>query len=215
MKFTKSLKVVLCCLLVLSCGGIFIACGEDKNLLTFDSSMFVIYGGDGYYTYNGQSYIFSVVYGNKEIDVSYSLDKKDFKKDLQLIDTNTYQVYFKVSAEGYKDYVSSEPITVRIVESTLEIKIDDITLNEIPTIEPNYTSTIISVGIAQRDETEINEILNEITYVLKDSQGQEIEFADVEPNTIYTIEGILPDISENLDKNYNISLINGTFSVIA
>lgn len=102
----KKLKVALCSVLLLCCGVFLVACASQP--LEFDSSKFIVSKQE--VIYDGNAHVFDVAYQDLDIDVTYSLDGTTFKtaEELNLVDPGVYQVYYKVTLEGYKDYVSSQ-----------------------------------------------------------------------------------------------------------
>lgn len=103
----KKLKITICAMLLLFSGVVFAACGNTDNRISFDAAKFNV--GNVEYFYDGDDHIFSVTYENLDLDVKYSLDGETFKtgEELNLTDAGTYKVYYKVSSDGYKDYVSN------------------------------------------------------------------------------------------------------------
>ncbi len=209
MKIIKSLKVVLCTLLILCSMVVFSACKDDDNRLTFNDSLFVVNGADGVYTYDGESHIFTIAYEDKNINVTYSLTKDNFVKDLGLVDSGVYNVYYKVSLEGYKDYISNDPLTVTIDKRDAILNVDDVSISIDSSEEPMYTVTVSEGSVVEKDITDFETILSNINYTLMNGD-EAISFEDTTIDVEYTIVGELPEINEGITKNYNINLYNGT-----
>lgn len=130
----KNLKVVMCALLVLCSGFIFAACGDDNDK-DFDVSKITV-GENTHFTYDGKSHVLEVSYAdtNLDIDVEFAVsaeedagvDKDDFDDEINLVDAGTYHVYYKLSADGYKDYISKMSTMLTITPKTIDINIYDL-----------------------------------------------------------------------------------------
>ncbi len=122
----KKLKVLVCALFVLCGGLIFCACGKSE----FDSSKITL--GDTQFVYNGESRAFLVDYEDARVDVTYSFSKDEdsFKsiKSLDVTNVGTYELYYKLSAKGFKDYISSKPVTVVINKADFVVDLKDYNL---------------------------------------------------------------------------------------
>ena len=124
------MKKILCSLLVLCSCFVLAACTpiEGAENIDFDASKFNIKATE--FVYDGNSHVFQVEYENENLDVQYSIDKTNFftAEKLGLVGNATtaenYFVYFKVLADGYNEYVSIDPIVVRIVPNVVELKIN-------------------------------------------------------------------------------------------
>ena len=124
------MKKIFCSLLILCSCFVLAACApiEGAENINFDSSKFEI--GETEFVYDGNSHIFPVEYEDVNIDVQFSIDKTNFfnAEDLSFVGKATtaenYFVYFKVSADGFKEYVSEDPVVVRIVPKAVELKIN-------------------------------------------------------------------------------------------
>ena len=129
----KKLKIAMCALLVLCSGFIFAACGDtDKN---FDVSKIKV-GETTQFTYDGKSHIIEVDYNDSDLDVdveyavtnssSAKVDKDDFDDEINLKNAGTYYVYYKLSADGYNDYISNESTKLTILPKSINISINDV-----------------------------------------------------------------------------------------
>lgn len=81
-------------------------CGEKD----FDKNKIKITGTE--YVYDGNSHICEIIYEDSEVnpEITYSLDGSNYVAKAKIDTksaTNEYPIYFKLSAEGYKDYISS------------------------------------------------------------------------------------------------------------
>ena len=118
-------KVLVCALFVLCGGLIFTACGEKQD---FDVSKINV-GRIDEFIYDGSNHAVQVNYEGANANVTYALEenKNVFLPLNQLPTRNigTYNVYYKLSAKGYNDYVSSGTIEFTVVPRTLEIVLDD------------------------------------------------------------------------------------------
>jgi len=121
----KKLKITICSLLVLCSCFVLSAC-DGADLKTFDASLFEI--GKTEFVYDGQSHVFEVNYPGVDVEVEYSLTKTDFEDADELnfvgddAEAVTYNVYFEVSADGYKDYVSENAVQIKVVPKAVELK---------------------------------------------------------------------------------------------
>ncbi len=121
----KTLRVIICALFVLCCGALFTACGKED----FNENKMLL--GLTRFEYDGEAHAVEVMYGNEDIDVTYSTSKNGkFKslKKLNLVDAGTYNIYYKVSADGYNDYVSKRPVEVIIAKKDFRVSIFDFNL---------------------------------------------------------------------------------------
>lgn len=129
----KHFKKVICLALLVCVCTMFAACADILALEQFSASDFVVKNTE--FLYDGYSKMFEVDYvGNKtDLDyvVSYSLTKDNFAtaEDLNLVGSNinsvTYEVYYKVTAYGYEDYISSNAVSVKIVPEAVEVKVGE------------------------------------------------------------------------------------------
>ena len=64
--------------------------------------------------YNGNAQIFNITYGTNPITITYSQDGENWvsASELNLVEPGTYKVYFKISLDGYFDYVSVLDFTI-------------------------------------------------------------------------------------------------------
>ena len=109
----KILSVTLSLCLVVASMFLLAACDKQK----FDTTLIKV--GETEFTYDGDSHICEIDYEAKDIDltVTYSTTKDgEFKSasDLSFVNAGTYSVYYKLSAEGYVDFVSENPVEIKI-----------------------------------------------------------------------------------------------------
>lgn len=145
----KILNIFFAFVFVFASGIVFSACGTKD----FDVSKINI--GETTVTYDGYSHVFGVDYDENEVyaSVSYSEDKDgEFKffKEVDFVDAGTYSVYYKLSAKGYNDYISDEPITFTINQRQVNLKVNDVEWmmsdGEITSINPQYQTDGLVAG---------------------------------------------------------------------
>ncbi len=125
----KTLKVLVCAIFVMFVGVVFVACRKDKvELNNFDENKIIISEIDEF-TYDGNSHSVAVAYEGVDVDVTYALfnDKDNFKslEDLPAVNAGIYNVYYRLSANGYNSFTSSGTIEFEILPKTLEIIMQD------------------------------------------------------------------------------------------
>ena len=113
--------------LVVTSAVLLAGCGEKD----FDKNKIKITGTE--YVYDGNSHICEITYEDSEVEpeITYSLDGSNYvvksKIDTQSATTpNEYKIYYKLSAKGYKDYISS--VIIKVTPS-VQIKRNEATLN--------------------------------------------------------------------------------------
>ena len=166
----RKLKITLCALLVLCSGLIFAACSgeapKDFNVENFEiKNAEVVYDGD--------SHVFEVEYDEVELNVTYSVDQTVYKpaSQMELVNAGTYDVYYKVSANGYNTFTSTRPIQMKINKRTATVTVGDTIIcktDEVTTIDPEYTisglvgeDTIsVSFGIGKNVDTNADYVAN-------------------------------------------------------
>lgn len=124
----KTLKIIICTFLVL-CGSLVLSACGSKESKKFDVNKIMI-NEFTEYTYDGQPHVVTVSYsGNKNTKVTYALesDGKNFKSanKLGLVDAGTYNIYFRLSAKGYKTYTSTGTLELTINQRELNVHIAD------------------------------------------------------------------------------------------
>lgn len=125
----KKIKIMICSLLVLLSGFVFASCGE-KKAETFNCEDVIV--GSTTFEYNGKNQIFKVSYPGVDVNTTYSVDKNEFKSinDLNCVEVGEYSLYYKISADGYEDLISNEPITfvIEARQINVELKSDYVAL---------------------------------------------------------------------------------------
>ena len=127
----KKLKICLCAMLVLFSGVMFAACGEKNQDFNIESIQVV---GETSFVYDGESHVFAVKYQNIDLNVTYSInDRTNFKtaENLNVVNAGSYNIYYKLSATGFNDYISSEaiPVTITPREATIIVGENNTILN--------------------------------------------------------------------------------------
>ncbi len=119
----KNLKIALCALLVLCSGIMFAACGGGKK--EFDEAKISV-GSVSQVEYDGNSHIFTVSYKDvKDLTVTYSQARNGTfvsAANLGLVDAGDYEIYYKLSADGYEAYVSETPVSFSITKRLYDFK---------------------------------------------------------------------------------------------
>lgn len=188
----KKFKIALCAMLLLFSGVVFAACGEGDNRVSFDADKFVVSNAEC--NYDGNSHIFSVAYENLDIDVKYSLDGKTFKtgEELGLEDAGTYSVYYKVTSDGYKDYVSNAvDFIINKLDVTVNINDYYYVMSSGANFDNNvYTATVIGAEILGEPVELIYNIQGSTSpadAVLGDTFTISLDQASMNPNLNYTV----------------------------
>lgn len=134
----KKLKIAICALLLLFCGIGLTACGKKGEFdlneiqIKYDTTNVSYNETTGSYemTYNGFENSIAVAYETslKNFKVTYSLDGTNFNTGdkIKLKDAGTYNIYYKLSAPKYKDYVSEEPIKFEIKPKPITVTANDV-----------------------------------------------------------------------------------------
>jgi len=136
----KILSLALSFALVITCAALLTACGSKD----FDASKIKV--GETTFTYDGNSHVYEVTYEELEIAISYSESKDgEFKpaSELNYVNAGTYNLYYKVSAEGYNDYISSETTALTIAKRNLTIAVGNTTelVGQQERVKPSLTVT--------------------------------------------------------------------------
>lgn len=146
----KTLKIALCAIFVLCGGVVFAACGSKKEFDVSDINISHVKE----YTYDGKSHIVGVTYEGVKANVTYALstNKNNFKpaSSYNFVDAGTYNLYYRISAKGYKTFTSAGTLELTILPKEIEIDLNDYELMKSDTtskISPGY----ISSGIIERD----------------------------------------------------------------
>ncbi len=208
--YMRKLKITICAMLLLFSGIVFAACGDDR--LSFDASQFVITNTE--FTYDGDAHIFDVSYGDYDINVRYSLDGANFMSglDLGLADAGTYKVYYKVSSEGYKDYVSGQvDFVIKQLDVTATVQdyyyviSSDISIADIP-----YEVNLEGEGLTDDLKAEL---LDSIRFDTTQSVLGDDDIPSDKP-TMPGDEIPVAIIRDSLNPNYNVNTNGGTIHFV-
>jgi len=192
----KKITTFACGALLLCSGIMFVGCKED--LKTFDANKISV--GATTVVYNGKDQAFSVSYPNVETQVKYSLDNKSFVsvEELDLENVCEHDIYYKLSADGYEDYVGG-PINFKINPRDINVK-----------IKPIFDY----VGNRRTESQVVNSI------VLEYEDASDLVKGDT-LNIVYDIDGYnkdtatsfynYPIVGEDRDDNYNITIEGSTY----
>lgn len=201
----KKLKVAVCALVLICSGLLFAGCRD--NSLSFDASQVVV--GEQTFTYDGGSHVFSVSYPEVETTVTYSLDNQNFVSagELNLESAGTYEVYYKLSAEGYNDLVSAEPVSLNIEKKAVTLILNDIDLYKSQTF--SGFSYEYSSDVVEGDYISLN-------YIVQDRSDIDNIVTITQENAVigntYTLTAE-PNLSDTTTQNYNIHIINSTVTM--
>ena len=143
----KKLKIILCGILLSFASLAFFACGPQdfkEEDIVFSQTTF---------TYDGNSHIFNISYKDVELTTEYSLDGEIFvdKDSITIRDAGNYTVYFKISADGFNEYVGQKEVVINNANFDAELFAIS---NQ--TITYNGYANIFSVGYPN---IEINNVL--------------------------------------------------------
>ena len=192
----KKITTFACGALLLCSGIMFVGCKED--LKVFDANQISV--GATSVVYNGKDQAFSVSYPNVETQVKYSLDNKSFVSvdELDLEDVCEHDVYYKLSASGYEDFVGG-PINFKIIPRNISVKI--------PTITEYFEN--------RRDELQVVNSL-ELIYenandlISGDKLDISLDVRSYNKDSATTIGNYLI-VGFDEDENYNITIENGIY----
>ena len=91
----------------------------DADKLTFNDT----------FVYDGNKHILEVSYEELDLNVTYSTTADgEFKSanEFNFTDADTYELYFKVSADGYLDYTSSEAVSFEITQKDVTVNVNNV-----------------------------------------------------------------------------------------
>lgn len=136
--FIKSLFAFM---FVVMSGLVLTACGTQN----FDASKIKV--GDTTFTYDGSVHVCEIDYEVSGVEVSVTYSEAvdgEFKPadELTYIGAGTYNVYYKLSAVGYNDYVSTQPVEFTVAPKAITVTVSNVELlvGSNPTITPEYTA---------------------------------------------------------------------------
>lgn len=192
----KKLTTIACSALLLCSGLAFAGCDKTKD---FDKNNITL--GEQTVIYNGQNQIFDVTYSGVDANVTYSVNGTEFyPADEMYLVAGSYNVYYKLSADGYKDYVGG-PVAYQINEKDIRVKIKNVVdyYQNVRT-EANILNNIM-LEYANPADLMANDVLN-INYDILNFSPQNAQLNDV-----YQIQGV------DADPRYNIIVETGTYRV--
>ncbi|MBE5740975.1 MAG: hypothetical protein E7351_00350 [Clostridiales bacterium] len=179
----KKFKIAICALLVLCSSFIFAACGEDKK--DFDVSK-IVADQTKEFVYDSTAKTVSVNYPDVDFEVEYALESDKYNymsaSELNMVDAGTYKVYYKLTADGYNDYISPEEkvITVKIAPKPVTVNIFD---------NLYFKSKGSPINIRDKKTGVVNNDNLGITYTVKKENGDEINTATAQLGEVYDIIG--------------------------
>ena len=147
-RFFKSLFAFM---FVVMSGLVLTACGTKD----FDADKIKV--GSTTFTYDGYSHVCEIDYEVEDVTVSVTYSTTadgEFKSasELSFVNAGTYNVYYKISAEGFNDYVSAEPVQFKVNPKAVDLTVTNVELvksnlgTTTPAITPNYTTTGVLTG---------------------------------------------------------------------
>lgn len=200
----KKLKVGICALVLICSGLLFAGCNNEPELLSFDANQIVV--GEQTFTYDGNRHIFEVSYPNVTTTVTYSLDNQNFVSgsELNIENAGRYNVYYKISAEGYNDYISSRAVSMTINKKSITLILNDVDL---------YKSQEFSGFSYEFSEDVVDGDVLSLNYIVLDNSNIDSPVTITQENAVvgktYTLTAE-PDLFDETTQNYNIHFINAT-----
>ena len=197
----KKIKILACGSLLLCSGLMFAGCGEEPK----DFEVGKITVGSQSVVYNGEEQIFSVGYTGEDVNVTYAKNTAEnfvSAADLNLENAGTYTIYYKLSKDGYNDYISTA--------QTFEISEKEITVT-LPTIT-DY------IANAKTNQQLVNEVLSKYTYnqsdlVAGDTLGLNVSVGSYDKTLADAGDEYVLTATDN-DSNYDITVVNGSYKLI-
>ncbi|MBR6778611.1 MAG: hypothetical protein IKM43_00445 [Clostridia bacterium] len=209
----KKLKIALCALLVLCSGVLFAACGEKEDpLAVFDTTKITVANIES--TYDGNSHIFTVAYEEVDLAVEYSIDNmQTFKpaSQMQLINADTYSVYYRISANGYETYTSANPISYVINPRNITLELEDAY-----DLMDAYTDAESEQDVinALKESDSLDFVTTSGSILMEDKNNLDISYDlvdfdlnAVQANDEYAITATVGNT------NYNATIVNGSYTV--
>ncbi len=194
----KKIKALLCAMFLVISSVIISACGKDTK--TFDSSKFTITNTE--HDYDGENHKFNVGYEDLEINVAYSLDGKTFTNDFGVKEVGEYQIYYKVTYEGYEEYTGNAKFIVRGVSLTNET-----------------TTTSYADFKAAYDNVKSSNIETLITIKLYENSTYDQNMSITNKNVVVdlnnyelNVDGTTTEIVEEENKSASLTIKNGNLN---
>ena len=202
----RKLKIGICALVLICSGLLFAGCNNEPELLSFNANQIVV--GAQSFTYDGSSHIFNVSYPGVSTTVTYSLDKQNFVSgtELNIKNAGRYNVYYKITAEGYNDYIS-KPISLIVNKKSITLILNDVDLyksQEFSGFSYEFNRDIISGDVLS------------LNYIVLDNSNIDNPVTITQENAVvgktYTLTAE-PDLFDETTQNYNIHFINATATI--
>ncbi len=117
---TRIFRSLFACMFVLMSSLVLTACGTKD----FEEEKIKV--GNTAFVYDGSSHIFEIDYEDDDVteSITYSTTADGEYKtanELSFVSAGTYEVYYKISAENYNDYVSAEPVEFTIAKASVSV----------------------------------------------------------------------------------------------
>ncbi len=189
----KHLKTLLCSLFVICSGLVLFACG-DKSL-KFDVNK-VLIDEERVFTYDGEEHVIEVSYEGVDAEITFALedDKNNFKQleDFDIINAGEYNFYYRLSANGYKTFTSTETFNITIQPKPIDISVED----QVWIKSKNPNKINVSYTTTSQDQVE-----------LEFSFGEEFDLNSAQYGDEY------PIYCSATDSNYVVNNISATLRV--
>lgn len=175
----KKLKIALSTIFMLMGCVVLAACGKSggETNRQFDAAKIEITNEE--VTYNGDRQSMLVSYVDENVNgifILYSTDEINYKSisEFGFVDAGRYDVFYKLSASGYDDYLSSEAVEFIINPAEITVDVDDVFVNVNWEDLPDMSYEISSGTVFGSDDldisfecTPIDEIVEGQTYLIK------------------------------------------------
>lgn len=194
----KKLKIAFCAMFVILSGCVFVACSDNAPKKEFDISKIEV-GAVREFVYDANPHVYEVSYEDVKLNVTYALDLNDNfvpVNKLTSVDVNTYSLYYKISAKGYKSYTSTEAIDITVLPRDLIVTVTDM----VGMKSDNIKERVLPAYSLSNTADDHNAI--PLTFTLKDFDPNNIAFGNV-----YDI------IASTTNTNYNLICNQATYTV--
>lgn len=188
----KTLRITLCALCVLFGGLLFSGCRAKD----FDASKIIV-SETNRFVYDGSAHAVGVSYAGVNTSVKYAFenDRNNFKSlnELQTKDAGTYKVYYKLSAKGYKDYISTATVEFTVEPRDVDLTIADYYLMKSDVdngVLSKVSCSYISSGFVDGESVEID-----FNY------GDDFDLNAVQYGEVYNISCTIENDNYNLRQN--------------
>jgi len=177
--------------------GTFMLSGCNAN--QFDADKLVIVDE---FTYDGNSHVLEISYEDVDLDVTFSTTKDgEFKPGsaFNFKDADTYELFYKISADGYNDYESSEAMKFEIKKKPITIQVENVIKMVADRSQAGYE---LIAPETNADELIIGEDDLNLTYTIGNKVGTQIAFVSghVMAGDRYNIVGRYDN--DNYDVNF-------------